>query len=73
MKKSKELIEQVIEGKEKIQFSVRSIACGAEDWSSFIPFVKESEKLLYNSHLIDGVKFRLSNFTLKLNKRHNFK
>lgn len=73
MIESKELIEEVIEDKTDVSLSVRSIACEAEQWSVFAPLIPDSKKFIFNSKLIDGVKLRMNNFVLKLNKRHNFK
>lgn len=72
MIESKELIDEVIQDRTEIKVSVRSIACKTDEFSSFISFNEDAEKLLYNSKLIDGVRLKIKNFILKLNKRHNF-
>ena len=72
MIRSKDVIEEVIDGKNQIQVSVRSIACDENEWSDFIPLIDNVERLLYNSKLIDGVIIKIGSFKLKLTKRHNF-
>lgn len=72
MKESEDIINDVIDGRPQPFISVRSIACEDNEFSEYIPFAENAEKLLYNSKLIDGVKIKIGNFRWKLNKRHNF-
>lgn len=67
---NKERIDGVIFDKEVFGISVRSIASNQKEWSKFIPFDDKANKLLYNSKIIDGVKFKLKYTTLTFNARH---
>ena len=66
------MIEALLENKINFQFSVRTIASALDEFSEFKPYNEESEKLLYNSKIIDGIKFRFKHTTISINARHKF-
>lgn len=72
MIKNKDFIDALIENKVDFQFAVRTIASEQEEFSKFKPYSKESEKLIYNSKLIDGVKLKFKHTTVTVNARHKF-
>ena len=72
MIKNKDFIDSLIKNKVDFQFSVRTIASKENEYSKFKPYTKESEKLIYNSKLIDGVKLKFKHTTVSVNARHKF-
>lgn len=70
MIQNKERIDGVIEGKDNFTVSVRSIASKPKEWSKFIPYDEAAIKLIYNTKIIDGVKFKFRYTTLIINARH---
>lgn len=62
----------MIEGQSDFQFSVRTISNKENHFSEFKPYSKSSENLIYNTKLIDGIKFKFKYVTLALNARHKF-
>ena len=51
---------------------LRSIASKEDEFSKFKPYCKESEKLIYNSKIIDGLKLKFKYTTVTVNARHKF-
>lgn len=72
MIQNKDFINALIENKIGFQFAVRTIASEEADYSNFKPYTKESEKLIYNSKIIDGVKLKFKHITVTVNARHKF-
>lgn len=73
MIKSEERINETLKGKGSFLFSYRTIASKKDKYSIPRPYTEDSSKFLYNSKLIDGVKFIFdTGFTLSFNARHNF-
>jgi hypothetical protein len=72
MIKNKDFIDALIKNKVDFQFAVRTIASEEKEYSKFKPYTKESEKLIYNSKLIDGVKLKFRHTTVTVNARHKF-
>ena len=70
MLKRKERIDGVIHDKKDFEVSVRTIASEPKEWSKFIPYNEAAIKLIYNTKIIDGVKFKFRYTTLIINARH---
>lgn len=72
MIKNKTFIDSLIKNKVNFKFAVRTIASKPDEFSDFEPYSKESEKLIYNSKIIDGVKLKFKHTTVNINARHKF-
>lgn len=70
MIQNKERIDAIIKDKSDFEVSVRSIASNQKQWSKFIPYDQQAIRLIYNSKIIDGVKFKFRYTTLIINARH---
>lgn len=73
MIKSKKRIEESIANNKVISYSYRTIASDKTQFSKPKPYTENTSKFLYNSKIVDGVKFNFDNkVTLYFNARHNF-
>lgn len=72
MIKNKNFINSLIKNKIDFKFSVRTIDSSERNYSEFIPYTKSSEKLIYNSKIVDGLKLKFKHTTVTINARHKF-